>query len=113
MPNIQNFATGGDLPAGLMSQQRGPRQVNFGGQAQPIAQQQMTQSQLLGQLLSGGQSVAGLEGGQNQGLQQLQAAILKKGAQDAMTRNSPAAQRQVGNQIGSNILQNQVIPSGF
>ena len=107
MPNIQNFATGGDLPAGLMSQQRGPRQVNFGGPIQPIAQQQMTQSQLLGQLLGGG---AGVPGGADPGLQQLQAAILQRGAQDAMTRNSPAAQRQVGNQIGSNILQNQVIP---
>ena len=113
MPNIQDFANRGlqgDLPAGLQARQ--PRQqVNFGGPAQPIAQQQMTESQLLGQLLGG--AGGGVPGGVNPGLQELQAAILKKGQADALTRNSPIAQQQVGNQVGANILQNQVIPSGF
>ena len=122
MPNIQNFASG-DLPQGLQAGQQRP-QVNFGGPQQPIAQQESTVSKILGQLLKSG--VGGLGGlllgelgggnvpsGVNPGLQQLQASILKRGAQDAMTRNSPIAQQQVGNQVGANILQNQVIPSGF
>ena len=110
MPNIRDFASG-DLPQGLQPRQARP-QVNFGGPQQPIAQQQMSESDILGQLLSG-QLGGGVPGGVNPGLQQLQASILKRGAQDAMTRNSPIAQQQVGNQVGANILQNQVIPSGF
>ena len=110
MPNIQNFATGGDLPQGLQTRQPRPPQINFGGPNQPIAQQQLSESELLGQLLGGG---AGIPGGVNPGLQQLQASILKRGQADALTRNSPVAQQQVGNQVGTNILQNQVIPSGF
>ena len=81
MPNIQNFASG-DLPQGLQPRQARP-QVNFGGPQQPIPQQQGSESEILGHLLSG-QLGGGVPSGVASGIQQLQAAILQQGKANAL-----------------------------
>jgi len=107
MPNIQDFANRGlqgDLPQGLQARQPRP-QVNFGGPQQPIAQQQMSESTILGKLLSGALG-GGLPGGAAPGLQQLQAAILQKGRSDALQ----SGREQAGIQQSANVPFRQLQP---
>lgn len=94
--NIQDFAQqgfNGGLPGAL--QQRppqpipqgfAPQQVNFGGQQQPPAQQQITQSQILGLLLSG--QLGNIPQSQDNAFGGLQNAIFQRGILDAQQRNS-------------------------
>lgn len=83
-----------------------PNIVNFADQLPPAPSQQINQSRILGQLLA-----QGIPQQQGNPLGGLQSAILQKGAQDALLRQQQ--QQGVANQVGSNILQNQVIPQGF
>jgi len=86
-----------------------PNIVNFANpQLQQVPQQQISQSQILGQLLSGqlgpqlqqqGDPFAGLTGN-----------ILQRGGQDALLRKQQTS--AVGNQVAQNILANQIIPGG-
>jgi len=95
MPNIRDFAQqglGSGLPPGLQPRRPqgfAPQQVNFGGQLQPPAQQQITESQILGQLLSG--QLGGIPQDQGNAFGGLQNAIMQRGAQDAQQRQRDQA----------------------
>ncbi len=96
MPNIRDFT---QLPPGLQRPQAPniPQQVNFGGQLQPPAQQQITQSQILGQLLAG--QLGNIQQDQGNAFGGLQNALLQRGVQGAQQ----AGRDQAGIQQSANV----------
>ena len=103
MPNIQNFA-GGDLPAPLQPKGFAPTQMNFGGPLHPPAQQQLSESEILGMILGQGQPQQP-QGNQFGGLQQ---AIFQRGLQNA--QQGPTAANPEATNTG--IFQGPFQPQG-